>query len=148
MKKRVNYTLLEKPKVRYSSGIYLVKTSSQTLPNIIDHFGILIAGYPLKSLGYFDDKPIVFHLTNVGFEAHYIEQFDEIDILGQVNPNQIPQAIWRLKVSFFNPKYDLLSNNCEQFARFVTEGKKQSTQLQNAVALSGLAGLFIWANSK
>lgn len=150
MKKRVNYTSLEKPRVKYPSGIYLIKTSSQTLPNVIDHFGVLIAGPALLSVGYWEDKPIIFHLTDTGFQIDYVEQFGNVERLGKVNQNQISQAIWRLKISFFNPRYDLFSNNCEQFARFTTEGYKQSIQLQNIVGVGLLAGLslLIWTNNE
>ncbi len=41
----------------------------------------------------------------------------------------------------------LFTNNCEQFARFVTEGQKYSTQMAAAVVV-GVTGLAIWAASR
>lgn len=146
--KKVNRTYLEVPKPTYSDGIYLVKTIGQTLPNVIDHFGVMIVGPSLKQFDYSDEKPIIFHLTDGGFQGDLCEGFGRIDVLGKVDSEQMTQAIWRMKLSFFNPNYDLIKNNCEQFARYVTEGYKQSAQLQNATVLGLAIGLLIWANSK
>jgi hypothetical protein len=148
--KKVNYTLLESPKVNYPSGIYLVNKKSEILPNLIDHYGVMFVGATLKSIGYSDAKPIVFHLTDSGFQKHYLEGFGVPQVLGKVNSNDLLQTIWRLKISFFNPNYDLISNNCEQFARFVTEGYKQSIQLQTVTVVglvAGFFGLILFANN-
>ena len=46
--------------------------------------------------------------------------------------------------SFESPSYDFLSNNCEQVARYITEGNKTSTQLVGVgVAAAVLAIWFI-----
>ena len=39
--------------------------------------------------------------------------------------------------------YDLFGNNCEHFARYVALGNRESTQVQGAVVLTGLAALTI-----
>jgi hypothetical protein len=49
---------------------------------------------------------------------------------------------------FWN-EYDLIKDNCEHFARYVTEGQKQSTQVQTfglVAAWLGLLGIAVFAN--
>jgi hypothetical protein len=47
-------------------------------------------------------------------------------------------ALRRMQESLKSPtNYDLFSDNCEHFARFVTTGKKESSQVQNAVIIGG-----------
>lgn len=58
------------------------------------------------------------------------------------HPRLIDAAIRRLNY-FLNrgktPRYHLFSQNCEHFARFVVEGKRQSPQVQTGVILGTLA---------
>lgn len=130
-------------KIKLSEGIYLVKRKSVILPSVIDHYAVIVVGKPLKQLGYSEQYPLVFHLTDEGIRIDWVETSGSWEMLGTVHPTQRQNAIRRLKLAFNNPNYILLSNNCEQFARFVTEGYKQSIQLQNATLLSiGVIGYF------
>lgn len=124
-----------------------MKTTSQTLPNIIDHFGVMIVGKPLRILGYSDESPLVFHLTD-RFQVDWLEAFGKAELLGKVHPFQESQAINRLRFASNNLNHWQIKNTCEHFARFVAEGISQSIQLQNITALGLMGGLFIWANSK
>ncbi len=109
-------------KIKLSEGIYLVKRKSVILPSVIDHYAVIVVGKPLKQLGYSEQYPLVFHLTDEGIRIDWLETSGSWEMLGAVHPTQRQNAIRRLKLAFNNPNYILLSNNCEQFARFVTEG--------------------------
>lgn len=138
-------------KINLREGVYLVKRKSVILPTIIDHYAVIIVGKPLKQLGYPEQYPLVFHLTDEGIRIDWLETSGSWEILGEVHPTQRQNAIRRLKLAFNNTKYVLFSNNCEQFARFVTEGYKQSTQLQNAglaLFMVGIIGITLWENSE
>ena len=143
--KNVNYTSLTPLKVKYSSGIYLVKTASETAPNLIDHFGVMIVGKYLKLLGYSDEIPLIFHLINTGPQVDWLEVFGKPEVLGKVSLTQELPAIKRLRFAFNNLNRWYFSNNCEHFARYITEGYKQSIQLQNAAVLGSLVVVaFSW----
>ena len=43
-------------------------------------------------------------------------------------------AIARIYRAAENPNYDLFGHNCEHFARYVATGRRESTQIQLAVA--------------
>ncbi|CAN5651661.1 hypothetical protein BH20ACI4_BH20ACI4_27600 [soil metagenome] len=132
-----------KVKVQLSDGIYLVKRQSVVVFSK-EHYGVIIVGKLLNQLGFFDNHPRVFHLTKEGIHIDLLPKFNNWNSLGAVNSLQIQTAIVRLKFALLNPNYDLFSNNCEHFARYITEGYKQSTQLQNAGVLGGLAVALIF----
>lgn len=122
---------------------------SVVLSGAIDYYGVIVIGRLLLQLEFSEKYPLVFHLTDEGIRVDWLETSGTWQVLGEVNPIQRINAITRLKSAFNNPNYNLLSNNCEQFARFVTEGYKQSIQLQNAgLALIGIIGTILWANSE
>lgn len=139
----VNFTSLRAINIVYPLGIYLVKTTSQLLPNALYHFGVLIAGSNLRRVGYSDTHPLVFHLTDRGFQVDWIEIFGNPEILGKVDSvNELP-ALRRLGYASAYLNRWQAGNDCEHFARFVAEGYKQSTQFQNIGVLSGLALAFL-----
>ncbi|MCY7345470.1 MAG: hypothetical protein LH614_04545 [Pyrinomonadaceae bacterium] len=136
-------------KIKLGEGIYLVKRQSVVLPNAIDHYAVIVVGKLLLHLGFSEELPLVFHLTDEGIRVDWLETSGSWQVLGGVHPTQRINAITRLKSAYNNPNYNLFSNNCEQFARFVTEGYKQSVQLQNAALFSvGVIGMILWANSE
>lgn len=148
MRNNVLYNLvpLYPVRVQLTDGIYLVKRKSDFL--VIDHYGVMIVGKPLRILGYSDESPLVFHLMDVGFQVDWLETFGKSDVLRKVDSTQELQAINRLRFASNNLNHWRVKNNCEHFARFVAEGIAQSIQLQNVTALGLLAGLFILANNK
>ena len=148
MRNNVLYNLvpLYPVRVQLTDGIYLVKRKSDFL--VIDHYGVMIVGKPLRILGYSDESPLVFHLMDVGFQVDWLETFGKSDVLRKVDSTQELQAINRLRFASNNLNHWRVKNNCEYFARFVAEGIAQSIQLQNVTALGLLAGLFILANNK
>ena len=60
--------------------------------------------------------------------------------------SKLSNAKFRIQKAIKNPKYNLFGNNCEQFARYVTTGIKESKQLQAAVGIVALGALLylIW----
>jgi hypothetical protein len=142
-----NFTTLSPAKISPNQGVYLAKQRSSYF--VIEHYGVIVVGNSLLTqIGFPKNNALVFHLLDKGIQVDYLETSGNWEILGQVNETQISNSIWRLKFAFNNPNYNLLSNNCEQFARYVAEGVKQSTQVQGAglVALAGIGlGAFIWA---
>ena len=139
----VNFTLLNPVRHVYAQGTYLVKTTSQLFPNLLYHFGVMIVGRRLRELGYSDTYPLVFHLTNSGFQVDWVETFGKPEILGKVDSISEPQALDRLRFASQNMNLWYVGNDCEHFARYVAEGYKQSTQFQNIGVLSGLTLAFL-----
>lgn len=139
----VNLTSLSAINIIYPAGIYLVKTTSQLLPDVLYHFGVLIAGNNLKKIGYSDSHPLVFHLTDKGFQIDWVETFGKPEILGKVDLVNESLTLQRLRYASLHLNRWQLGNDCEHFARFIAEGYKQSTQFQNIGVLSGLALAFL-----
>ncbi len=50
----------------------------------------------------------------------------------------------RLKEAFKNPNYDLFGNNCEHFARFVTQNQRTSHQVFWGVTGTAVAGVLLY----
>lgn len=53
-------------------------------------------------------------------------------------------AIQRLAQACINPRYHVIGNNCEHFARYIATGVRESKQLQAFGVLGMLVG-FVWA---
>lgn len=124
----------------FDEGIYLVKRKSVITP-VMEHYGIAILG---KYLNYFDSswkEPKVIHKTNLGVHADSFHSFDW-EKVEKISNSTIYEVIMRTNLSQYDV-YNLLVNNCEHFARFVTTGKKESSQVQNAFGL-GLISLITY----
>lgn len=132
-----NFTPIIPTKIQLSDGIHLVKRQSVVVTSK-EHYGVIVAGKSLRQLGYFDGYLRIFHIDNEGIHIDLLPKINNWNLVKSTHPLQNQNAITRLNFAILNPNYDLFSNNCEQFARYIVEGKKQSTQLQNAVALVGL----------
>ncbi len=126
-------------------GMYLVKRP------IIDykageHYGVMICGVTLRKLwspeNHFpENRPIIIHKTDQGIFPVSTDTSGKWHLVNgaTVPPNQIDGAITRIKISLATPDYHLIFSNCEHFARFVTQGIAQSTQVQNVAVVVGLA---------
>jgi hypothetical protein len=123
-------------------GLYLVKRPSQY--PLIEHYGVLIVGQPLRSFGIYRDEPVILHRTDLGVRADWVGQMGPVHILGQVPPHLVSLAVARFSVALRENNYDLFTNNCEHFARYVTEGQSYSTQVAVVVTV-GLLALAVWA---
>jgi hypothetical protein len=125
-----------------TDGLYLVKRPSQY--PLIEHYGVLLVGQVLWSFGYDVDQPVILHRTDLGICADWAAYTGPWNVLGQVPPRLVPSAVTRFSTALQVNDYDLFTNNCEHFARFVTEGRDYSTQVAGAVVAAGLA-FVIWA---
>lgn len=119
-------------------GLYLVRQKSQA--KRVDHYGILDIG---NRLGLNEvapwSQPIVIHQTPPEIQLHWLQDTGSWEILGRVTDE--PDAIARINHVRRTPEYDLFGHNCEHFARYVATGKRESTQVQIAVAVAGLVAL-------
>ena len=59
-------------------------------------------------------------------------------VLSTVGCDQLGGVHQRLAIEMAKPGYDPAVQNCEQFARFVVEGKGYSTQVREFVVVAGL----------
>ena len=127
---------------QYLEGIFLVKRISTAIPSK-EHFGFVVSGKFLRSFDLSGYKAKVIHKVNTGV---FQESYDPRNwqVIHKMSQNEIPMAVLRAKLTL-NDRYDLLSDNCEHFARFVTTGRKESLQVQSAIgwAAIGLA-TYLW----
>ena len=86
---------------------------------------------------------MILHRTDLGVRADWAADMGTVHIMGQVPPHLVPLAVARFSVALQENDYDLFTNNCEHFARYVTEGQKYSTQVVAAVAV-GVLALVVW----
>ena len=109
-------------------GIYLVSRKGAKSDSY-DHYGIAVSGKFLKEFNFWGNKSKVIHRIDSGVVEN---DYDPLSwqVLYRMPENEIPLAILRTKLSL-NEKYNLILNNCEHFARYVTTGKKESSQVQN-----------------
>ena len=129
----------------YPDGLYLVVQKSPTKG--VDHYGILDIGNNLEVTGADGINPVIVHQCPPGIRADWLQDTGTWNVLGKITDERY--AIERYKAALANPAYDLFGHNCEHFARFVATGVRESTQLQAAGVVAGLAALAVVAlNSK
>ncbi len=121
----------------YSDGFYLMKQNSSE--KIVNHYGILDIGNRLQHPNVDGINPVVIHQSPPQIKICWLHETGAWNILGQITDESM--AINPMNQAFENPHYNLFGHNCEHFARFVATGKKESAQLQNAVAIAGFAAL-------
>jgi hypothetical protein len=107
---------------------------------LITHYGVIEIGNILKLVRADSRFPIVYHQTaDNGFCFEYLD--GNWSIIGKVKNDQLGVARQRLIAASKEKGYDLFGNNCEHLARFVTEGKKTSSQMQAAGVVAGIAAI-------
>jgi hypothetical protein len=130
---------------QFTEGIFLVRRKGAK-SNAYDHYGVAVSGKYLKNFSLLGQKVKV---------IHRIHEFDTKVIEEDYNPftwqtvhkmpeSEIPLAILRTYLTQYD-KYNLLFDNCEHFARFITTGKKESSQVQNVFGLVILGSLAYFA---
>ena len=124
------------PYQNLSDGLYLMKQRSRQKPGL-DHYGVLDIGNRLGLVLRHQGVPIVVHQTPPQVQVSPLTITGEWEVLGMVIDEQ--QALARLRLALRDPAYDLFGHNCEQFARFVATGARESIQLQRAAGVVGLA---------
>lgn len=134
----------------YPDGLYLAKQKSRIKPDLIEHYGVIDIGntlnHPLGIIG----MPIVIHQAFPYIRIDPLSNTRRWEIMRKVEKWELKDSIQRIQNAIKNPNYDLLVNNCEHFARYVTTGIKESKQLQGAVGVIALPAFLylIWKAQK
>lgn len=89
--------------------------------------------------------PMVIHQTPPHIQVEPLNEADIWFVEYAVPQEDWPGAISRYNQAIEDPFYRTLNNNCEQFARFITEGEKVSHQV-NGAFLFTIGAVIIWAN--
>jgi hypothetical protein len=130
---KVSYQVLE-------DGIYLIRQRS--IKWGVDHYGVLDIGNRLGLENADGLTPVVIHQALPYIQVCTLADFEDNgawEVL-EKNLDEYSAAI-RLRQACENPDYALFNNNCEQFARYVVSGKRESKQLQTAVVVTGIITL-------
>ncbi len=127
-------------------GLYLAKQKSRIKPDLIEHYGVIDIGNLLNHPQGNKKMPIVIHQAIPFIRIDWLIYTGRWKIIGRTKDNKIVNAKKRIQKAIKNPRYNLFGNNCEQFARYVTTGIKESKQLQAAVGIGALGALLylIW----
>lgn len=118
-------------------GLYLLRQPSRDKG--VDHYAVLDVGNILNISGASSSRPFLIHQTPPSIRIDDFHQSGQWWLMGKVQ-DEIGAA-FRLRAALENSEYDLFGNNCEHFARFVTTGVRESSQLQSAVSLVGVVAL-------
>lgn len=125
----------------YPDGLYLVTQKSEA--KRVDHYGILDIGNRIRYSEADGINPVIIHQTPPTIRIDWFQNTGVWQMKGRVTDE--PFALQRLKAAAANPSYDLFGHNCEHFARFVATGVRESTQIQAAAVIAGLATLAFFA---
>jgi hypothetical protein len=112
------------------------------------HYGVLVLenSFGLAEPG--NAAPYVIHLNQNGIQAGWLEAMPPWAL---IEPIWDDLGAWaRYQEVSQNPNYNLLSYNCEHFARYIATGARESKQVQNTAKalLLGLGvSLLLTANS-
>lgn len=118
-------------------GLYLLRQPAQK-PGI-HHYGILDVGNRIGHPRVDGQQPVVIHQTPPKLRLDWLQDTPPWEVHLRITDEKV--AIQRINQAFSNPRYDLFGNNCEHFARYVATGVRESTQLQAAGFIAGLAVL-------
>jgi hypothetical protein len=126
-----------------STGLHLIRQKTGKFG--VDHYAILDSGDILHIEGRQFGHPIIIHQSPPQIQMDYFNSSGNWEVIGTVRNEFLDEAIVRINHALLFSDYNLFSNNCEQFARYIAEGKRYSTQLRAGVALTAFAGFIIWA---
>lgn len=122
----------------FPDGLYLLKQPSARKVGI-NHYGIWDIGNRIGLEGADGVNPVVVHQVLEGLRPEWFQDTGSWTVLGKITDE--PGALHRLEISFRDPGYRLFDNNCEHFARYIATGVKESSQVQAAGFVAGLAVL-------
>lgn len=125
------------PYQNLNDGLYLVRQKSAAKG--VDHYGILDVGNRINHPQVLPIQPVVIHQSPPRIQIEWLQNTGEWIVLGNITDEA--DAIARMRKAAENPNYDLFGHNCEHFARYVATGRRESTQIQVAVAVAGLVAL-------
>lgn len=130
------------PYMNLNDGLYLLRKDSEKFG--LHHYGILDVGNRIRHPRVRGEQPVVIHQTPPTIRIDWLQSTGPWEIHQRITDET--EAIQRMNQAFSNPSYDLFGNNCEHFARYVATGVRESTQLQAAGFIAGLAVLAWIAN--
>lgn len=130
------------PYQQYSDGLYLLKQKSEAKG--VDHYGILDVGNRINHPQIDGSNPVVIHQTPPSIKLDWLQNTGAWTVLGKITNEEDAKS--RMNAAFQTPNYDLFGHNCEHFARYVATGHHESTQLQAAGIVAGLAALVFIAS--
>jgi hypothetical protein len=124
------------PYQNLADGLHLLRQRSQSKEGVY-HYGVLDVGNRLgrTPAWQYHQHPVVIHQTPPTIRADWLANTGSWESLGMVACAQEASAIARIMQALQDPHYDLFGNNCEHFARFVTTGQRESTQVNNVVGV-------------
>lgn len=119
-------------------GLYQIKQYNPE--KRLDHYAVLDAGNILRLAPEDFPFPLIYDLSPEGIQWRPLYEGETWEVLLEVHPQNYPAAIQRAQEAIQQPEYHVAANNCEQFSRYITEGEKYSTQVQNVtVAITSVA---------
>ena len=81
----------------------------------------------------------IFEKTQEGIKWYETDWYDDSwEIVSCANPRNLGPVAARLQKAETKHGYDLFFANCEQFARYVIEGKSYSTQVRSGLFIGGI----------
>ncbi len=134
------------PFKNYSDGLYLLKQSSEKNGIAIEHYGVLDIGNVLGHSQHDGSHPVVIHQTPPRIRIDWLQDTGNWHVIGKVF--DLISAKQRLREAFKKPSYDLFGNNCEHFARFITQNQYTSNQLVCGLAGVTTAGVLVYTMFK
>ena len=139
------------PTTRPPDGLYLVRCHGAPItlgkPNVnlpVEHYAIMDVGNRFGLEEVDPSQPVIIHQTpaNVRIEPTAVrgEQWTIVERIVDV-----AEAKKRFEAALNKPDYNLADNNCEHFARFVANGKRESTQLMGYAVASAVTLVIVGA---
>jgi hypothetical protein len=119
-----------------ADGLHLLRQRSQSKEGVY-HYGVLDVGNRLNRYPAwpYHQHPVVIHQSPPTIRADWLRDTGVWEHLGLVEYAEEAGAIARIMQALQDPLYDLFGNNCEHFARFVTTGRRESTQVNDFVGI-------------
>jgi hypothetical protein len=121
------------PYQHLKDGLYLIKTRCREKG--VDHYGILDVGNRLGLPGVNGIRPVIVHQTPPRIRFDWLE--GKWNVLGKIADEKMARE--RVRIALQDPKYALFGNNCEDVARFIATGRKESTQVAVGLLATGTA---------
>jgi len=123
-------------------GLYLA--IQRSVEKGVMHYGMLDIGNRMGIPDADGFHPVVIHQTPPSIRWEYTD-ISLWTIKGKVIDE--PGTLERIRGALARPDYNLLGNNCEHFVRYALLGRHESTQVNGALAVVGIAAVaFIVVN--
>lgn len=126
-----------------AAGFYLLK---QEIPNKgFDHYAVGVIGVWLPEFAVLS-QAVAIDLSPIGIRRQWWLASGPWTVLNYTA--DVAAASARMSSACRDPRYRAVDNNCEQFARWVVTGRRESRQVQGVVLGLAAVGLVAWAARK